>query len=86
MGKWGPTIYHPLYLLHPVMYHISKVYLRAASTTIYYKIDIKMFVIWFIYNPLHVSVCRDQVVHEYTSVIIELSIKMDPYFTFTNII
>jgi hypothetical protein len=37
------------------------------------------------YIPLHVSIGRDhhQVVYEYTSIVIELSIKMNPLLTFT---
>jgi hypothetical protein len=65
---------------------VLKVYLRAVNTTTDYKTDIRMFDIQFIYTPLHVLICRDhhQVVYEYISIAIELSIKINPFFTFSN--
>jgi hypothetical protein len=55
--------------------------MKAVKTTIGYKTEIKIFVILFIYIPLHGPVCRDyrQVAYEYVPVLIELSIKMDQF-------
>jgi hypothetical protein len=62
--------------------------MRAVNTTVDYKTDIRMFAIRCICIPVHVLICRVyQAAYEYKSVIIELSIKMDPFFTFpSNII
>jgi hypothetical protein len=63
---------------------LKEVFLRAVSTAADYKTDIKVLFASFIFcTPLHVSICRDhhQVVLEYISVVIELSVKIDPFFT-----
>jgi hypothetical protein len=63
--------------------YIKGMYIRELSVTMVdYKTDIKIFDIWCIYISLHVLIWRDhhRVVCEYISVIIELPIKMDPFF------
>jgi hypothetical protein len=46
-----------------------------------YKTDNKVLLSFIFYDPLHVSIYRDhhQVVSEYISVIIALSVKMYPF-------
>jgi hypothetical protein len=53
-----------------VILDILKAYFRAVNTTVDYKTDTKICDIWFMYIPLHVSICGDnQVVCRYIPVI-----------------
>jgi hypothetical protein len=55
-----------------VILDMLKVYLRAVNTTVDYKTDTKICDIWFIYIPLHVSICGDhQVAYKYISVTVD---------------
>jgi hypothetical protein len=47
-----------LYFLHPLMHHVTKVHLGTINTTTDYKPNVEYFS-YFIFIPLHVSICQD---------------------------
>jgi hypothetical protein len=58
---------------------VLKLFLKAMNTKNYYITDIKVQILSFIfYIPLRILICRHhhQVMYEYISVIIELSVKL----------
>jgi hypothetical protein len=72
-----------LFSLHPAVYRVLNVYLRAVNRTDY-KTDIKMLT-FFLFRSHYISRSADhhQVVYHYPSVLIELSVKIHQFFLFT---